>query len=93
MLSTISRPSGLLLHGEQFDPEVTQPVEQAVQLGLVADLSDKHGPVWAGFQGHPLEGGLEALAQPSPPNGGYLLGPTGQLLGPFAAPEPAAAGT
>src|SRR3974377_2364862 len=33
---------------------------------LVADFADQHRLVGAGLQGHSLEGGLEALAQPSP---------------------------
>ena len=37
-----------LLHRNQFDPEVTQPVEQPVQMGLVPDVTDEHRLVGAG---------------------------------------------
>jgi len=58
---SVSRVSGF--HGDQFDPEVTQPVQQPVQVRLVTDVTDQHCPVDTGFQGHTLEGGLEVLAQ------------------------------
>ena len=53
------------LHREQFDPELLQPAEQPVQLGLVSDVAGQHGPVGAVFQDHPVEGGLEAFAEPA----------------------------
>ena len=53
-------------HREKFDPELLQLAEQPVQLGLVTDVANQHGPVGAVLQGHPVERGLEALAEPSP---------------------------
>ena len=52
------------LHGEQFEAEVTQPVEQPVQVRLVTHLANEHRLAGSGFQRHPVESGLEVVTQP-----------------------------
>src|SRR5262249_58898362 len=51
-------------HGHQIDPEVTQPVQQPVQVRLVTDLSDEHSLAAPRLQHHPIKGGLEPFAEP-----------------------------
>ncbi len=38
--------------------------EQPVQVRLVTDFADEHGLAVSGFEHHPVEDGLETLAQP-----------------------------
>src|SRR5215475_15734922 len=59
-LST-ARVGRLRLHGYQIDTEVTQPVQQPIQVGLVTDLPNENRLAPPGFEDHPVEGGREAL--------------------------------
>src|ERR1700759_2274634 len=68
------------LHREQLDPELLEPADQPVQLCLVPDVPGQHGPVGAVLQGHPVERGLEALAEPSPQHDPVSARGHGQFL-------------
>ena len=52
------------LYGYQVDAEVAQPVEQPVQVRLIADLTNQHGLALPLLQHHPIERGLETIIQP-----------------------------
>ena len=51
-------------HRQQLDTQVTQLVEQPVQVSLVADLAYENGLTGAGYRRHPVEGRGEVVAQP-----------------------------
>jgi len=58
--------TGVFRHAHQLQAEVANPVEDAVQVRLIADLTDEDGLFAAWFQGQPLESGPEALGQAAP---------------------------
>jgi len=57
-------------------------------MSLVTDVTDEHRLVGAGFQGHALEGGLEALAEPPSKDDAVSAHGTGQLPDPGASTVP-----
>jgi hypothetical protein len=54
------------LHAHQVQAKVANPVEDAVQLGLIADLADEDGLLVARFHGKTLESGSEVFGQAAP---------------------------
>jgi len=50
----------------QLQAKVADSVKDAVQVGLIADLADEDAAFTAWFEGEPLEGGREVLAQTAP---------------------------
>jgi hypothetical protein len=57
------RWSGCGLDADEFEAEVTDPVEQAVQVGLVEDRPGDRGPTVLDEVRHAFEGGPVASAQ------------------------------
>jgi multicomponent Na+:H+ antiporter subunit D len=55
-----------LEHAHQLQAKVANPVEDAVQMGLIADLADEDGLFVARFHGKTLERGPEVLGQAAP---------------------------
>jgi len=47
----------------QLQAKVANSIEDAVQVGLIADLADEDAAFIARFEGEPLKGGREVLAQ------------------------------
>jgi multicomponent Na+:H+ antiporter subunit D len=55
-----------LVHAHQLQAKVANPVEDAVQIGLIVDLADEDGLLAVRFQGKTLESGPEVLGQAAP---------------------------
>jgi len=51
--------------GLELEAEIADPRQQPVQLGLVGNLADQFGGARAADRRHAVEGGRQALAQPS----------------------------
>jgi hypothetical protein len=47
----------------EFEPEIADACEQAVELRLVGDLADELGATGVAHERHPLKGSREAIAQ------------------------------
>jgi hypothetical protein len=71
-----------LFNAHQFQAQVAKSAEDAVKVGLVADLADEHTPPAARFEGKPLERRPQTLSQAAPdrdPVPGRLHVPSGAL--------------
>src|SRR6516162_548713 len=53
-------------HAHEVQPQIAHQVEHAIQMRLIADLSNEAGLLHIGFHVQPLEGGHELLCQLSP---------------------------
>src|SRR6516225_3418767 len=53
-------------HAHEVQPQIAHQVEHAIQMRLIADLSNEAGLLDIGFHVQPLEGGHELLCQLSP---------------------------
>jgi hypothetical protein len=49
----------------EFEPEIADAREEAVELGLVCDLADELGTTGVAHERHSFEGSREASAQPA----------------------------
>jgi hypothetical protein len=79
-------------NADQFQAKVAHLAQDAVKMGLVADLADQDGLFAAWFEGQPVEGRPETLGQAAPdrdPVPGRLHVPSGALrIWCHAAPDP-----
>ena len=56
----------IFFHAYQFQAKVANSVKDAVEVGLIADLSGEDAVFIARFEGKPFEGGREVPAQTAP---------------------------
>lgn len=52
----------VIFHAHQLQAKVANPVKDAVEVGLIADLADEDAAFIARLEGKPLEGGREVPA-------------------------------